>query len=53
MFSHLDLEDSKVTDLDYLLNKGRLQEVIKVLTAIGIKLGKAYHQEQLALAEMP
>ena len=45
MFSRLDQADSKVTDLDYLLNKGRLEEVIKVLTTISLKLGEAYYQE--------
>jgi hypothetical protein len=50
MFSHLDLEDAKVTDLDYLLNVGRLDEAITVLTAISTKLGEAYHEEQLALS---
>jgi hypothetical protein len=50
MFSHLGPEDSKVTDLDYLLNIGRLDEATKVLTAISIKLGEAYHEEQSALA---
>jgi Reverse transcriptase (RNA-dependent DNA polymerase) len=50
MFSRLDQADSKVTDLDYLLNKGRLEEVIKVLTTISLKLGEAYHQEQSTLA---
>ena len=49
MFSHLDLEDAKVTDLDYLLNVGRFDEAITVLTAISTKLGEAYHEEQLAL----
>ena len=51
MFSHLDQEDSKVTDLDYLLNIGRLDEATKVLTAISIRLGEAYYKEQLALAQ--
>jgi Reverse transcriptase (RNA-dependent DNA polymerase) len=51
MFAHLDPADSKVTDLDYLLNKGRLEEATKVLTAISIKLGELYRQEKLALAE--
>ena len=46
MFSHLDLKDSKVTDVDYLLNKGRLAEATKVLLAIRIKLREAYSQEQ-------
>ena len=51
MFTHLDPADSKVTDLDYLLNKGRLEEATKVLTAISIKLGELYRQEKLALVE--
>ena len=46
MFSHLDLKDSKVTDVDYLLNKGRLAEATKVLLAISVKLREAYSQEQ-------
>jgi hypothetical protein len=50
MFSHLHPEDSKVIDLDCLLNVGRLDEATKVLTAISIKLRKAYHKEQSALA---
>jgi hypothetical protein len=50
MFSHLDLEDSKVTDLDYLLNSNRLDEATRVLTVISTKLGEAYHEEQSALA---
>jgi hypothetical protein len=50
MFSYLDPEDSKVTDLDYLLNVGRLDEAAKVLAAISAKLGEAYHEQQLALA---
>jgi hypothetical protein len=50
MFSHLGSEDSKVTDLDYLLNIGRLAEATKVLTVISIKLGEAYHKERSALA---
>ena len=49
MFSHLHPEDSKVTDLDYLLNVGRLDEATKVLTAISTKLGEAYHEEKSAL----
>jgi hypothetical protein len=44
MFSHFDPKDTKVTDLDYLLNIGWLNKVTKVLTAISIKLGKAYHK---------
>jgi hypothetical protein len=51
MFIHLDPADSKVTDLDYLLNKGRLEEATKVLTAISIKLGEPYCQEKLVLIE--
>ena len=51
MFTHLDPADSKVTDLDYLLNKGRLEEATKVLTAISIKLGELYRQEKLVLIE--
>ena len=50
MFSHLDPQDAKVTDVDYLLNVGRLEEATKVLTAISIKLGDAYHQELQARA---
>jgi len=50
MFSHLDPRDAKVTDVDYLLNMGRLDEATKVLTAISRKLGEAYHEEQAALA---
>jgi hypothetical protein len=50
MFSHLDPKDAKVTDLDYLLNIGRLDEATKVLTAISIKLGEAYHEAQSARA---
>jgi hypothetical protein len=50
MFSHLDPKDAKVTDLDYLLNIGRLDKAIKVLTVISIKLGKAYHKAQSAQA---
>ena len=45
MFSHLDSEDSKVIDLDYLLNLSRLDEVIKVLITISIKLEEAYYKE--------
>jgi len=51
MFIHLNLADSKVTDLDYLLNKGRLKEATKVLTAISIKLRELYCQEKLVLIE--
>ena len=51
MFIHLDLADSKVTDLDYLLNKGRLEEATQVLTVISIKLGELYRQEKLTLIE--
>lgn len=50
MFCHLGLKDSKVTDLDYLLNIGRLDEATKVLTAISTKLGEAYYKEQSVLA---
>lgn len=46
MFSYLDPRDSKVTDVDYLLNKGRLAEATKVLLAISVKLREAYCQEQ-------
>jgi len=48
MFSHLEPQDRKVTDLDYLLNVGRLDEATKMLTAISTKLGEAYHKEQSA-----
>jgi hypothetical protein len=51
MFSHLQLNDFKITDIDYLLNKGRLKEATRILAAISAKLDKAYHQEQLLLAE--
>jgi hypothetical protein len=51
MFSHLQLEDFKTTDIDYLLNKGRLKEGTEILTAISAKLDEAYHQEQSSLAE--
>jgi hypothetical protein len=50
MFSHLDPDDAKVTDLDYLLNSNRLDEATKALTAISTKLGEAYHEEHSALA---
>jgi hypothetical protein len=50
MFSHLNLKDTKVTDLDYLLNIGQLNKVTKVLIVISIKLGKVYHKAQLAQA---
>lgn len=50
MFSHLGLEDSKVTDLDYLLNISRLDKATKVLTTISTKLREAYYKEQSALA---
>ena len=53
MFAHLDPGDAKVTDLDYLLNKGRLDEVITILSAISVKLGEAYRHAQLELAELP
>ena len=49
MFAHLNPKDSKVTDVDYLLNVSRLDEVTKVLTAISLKLGQAYHTEQLVI----
>ena len=49
MFSYLDLEDSKVTDLDYLLNISQLDKATKILTVISMKLGEAYHEEQSAL----
>ena len=51
MFSHLQLEDFKTTDIDYLLNKGRLLEAMEILTGINTKLNEAYHEEQLSLAE--
>jgi hypothetical protein len=47
MFSHLDPEDSKVADLDYFLNVSLLYEATKVLTAISIKLGEVYYEEQV------
>jgi hypothetical protein len=50
MFLYLDPKDTKVTDLDYLLNIGWLDEATKVLTAISIKLGEAYHKAQSARA---
>jgi hypothetical protein len=51
MFSCLQLDDFKITDIDYLLNKGRLKEATDILAAISTKLDEAYHQEQLLLAE--
>ena len=45
MFSYLNLKDTKVTDLDYLLNIGRLNKAITVLITINTKLGKAYYKE--------
>jgi hypothetical protein len=51
MFAHLQLDDLKTTDIDYLLNKGRLKEATEILTAISTKLDETYHQEQLRLAE--
>ena len=45
MFSHLPLDDLKITDLDYLLNKGRLDEATTVLT------GEAYSQEQQSMQQ--
>ena len=45
MFSYLDIEDSKVIDLDYLLNLSRLDEATKVLITISIKLEEAYYKE--------
>ena len=45
MFSYLNLEDLKVTDLDYLLNISQLDEATKILTVISMKLGEAYHKE--------
>jgi hypothetical protein len=48
MFSHLNLKDAKITDLDYLFNIGQLDKATKVLTAISIKLGKAYYKAQSA-----
>ena len=44
MFSYLDLKDSKVIDLNYLLNLSRLDKVTKVLIIISIKLGEAYYR---------
>jgi hypothetical protein len=49
MFSHLQLEDFKTTNIDYLLNEGRLKEATEILIAISTKLEEAYHQEQLLL----
>jgi hypothetical protein len=51
MFSYLEPQDAKVTDLDYLLNKGRLDEATGVLNVISAALDQSYRQEQLALAE--
>jgi hypothetical protein len=50
MFLHLDPKDTKVTDLDYLLNISQLDKATKVLTAISIKLGDVYHKAQSARA---
>jgi hypothetical protein len=48
MFLYLNLKDTKVTNLDYLLNISRLNKATKVLTVISIKLGKVYHKAQSA-----
>ena len=53
MFSYLNLEDSKIINLDYFLNKSQLDKVTKVLTAISVKLGELYYQEQLSQANNP
>jgi hypothetical protein len=42
MFSYLDPKDSKVIDVDYLLNKGWLAKATKVLLVISVKLREAY-----------
>jgi hypothetical protein len=52
MFAHLDPEDAKVTDIDYLLNQGRLKEATAILMAISMRLGESYSQEQLGQAEL-
>ena len=49
MFSYLDSEDSKVIDLNYLLNFSQLDKVTKVLIVISIKLREAYNKGQSIL----
>jgi len=51
MFAHLQPDDLKTTDIDYLLNKGRLKKATEILTAISTKLNETYYQKQLLLAE--
>jgi hypothetical protein len=46
MFLYLNPKNAKITDLDYLLNINQLDKATKVLTAISIKLGKAYYKAQ-------
>ena len=48
MFSYLNPEDIKVTDLDYLLNSNQLDKATKALIVISTKLGEAYYKEQSA-----
>jgi hypothetical protein len=50
MFLHLNPKNTKVTNLDYLLNISWLDKAIKVLTVISIKLGNTYYKAQLAQA---
>jgi len=53
MISNLSTEDCKVTDVDYLLNKGRLDEAIRILLAIQERLGQAWSLRMLAEADSP
>jgi len=51
MISNLSTEDCKVTDVDYLLNKGRLDEAIRILLAIQERLGQTWSLRMLAEAD--
>jgi hypothetical protein len=44
MFLYLNPKNTKVINLDYLLNISWLDKAIKVLITISIKLGEAYHK---------
>jgi hypothetical protein len=48
MFAGLHDKERKVTDIDYLLNTGRLVEAATILKAVYIRLGKHYHEVKVA-----
>lgn len=49
MLKQLDSKDSKLTDVDYLLNTGQLDKAIRILSSVKSQLGKVYHEAELAV----